>query len=133
MKLRIGLTFFILILFFSSYAQTEKLLNEMDEIHQNCLDKGENMFECANNFYKQMDSTLNVVYKTLKKQLNTIQFKKLKNDQLKWLMIRNIHFIKLDKDAEINELGREIGNVFTQNQKAYFVKERVQLLLKKIK
>lgn len=105
----------------------------MDEIHQNCLDKGENMFECANIFYKQMDSTLNVVYKLLKKQLDTTQFKKLKIDEVKWLSERNVNFRKFNKDAQTNELGLEIGSVFAENQKAYFVKDRVIFLLKKLK
>lgn len=133
MKVRLGLIFFILITFFSSYAQTEKQLNEMDDIHQNCLDKGENMFECANIFYKQMDSTLNVVYKLLKKQLDTTQFKKLKIDEVKWLSERNVNFRKFNKEAQTNELGLEIGSTFAQNQKAYFVKDRVLFLLKKLK
>ncbi len=137
MILKIGFVFFILVGFtFSSIGQIpkeqiKKELSSMNNIHQQCLDKGDDMLGCATVFYNQMDSMLNVVYRQFRAQLDTVKFKQLKKEQLQWLADRNKNFKQLDKEAGSNELGSDVGHIYSENQKAAFIYDRIIFLLEK--
>lgn len=62
---------------------TPQLLEQLDSLHQNCLDKGKNMWNCADAFNKQVDSLLNIVYREIKSTTTAEKFQTLKKEQLK--------------------------------------------------
>jgi uncharacterized protein YecT (DUF1311 family) len=111
--------------------QIEVQVNNMDSASQACDDKGISFIDCGNTFYEQMDSMLNLVYKHLKKQLDTATFIQLKQEQLTWLSKRNKYFKEVDSDREGKELGVDASVGFTLNRKASFVEDRILFILKK--
>ena len=113
--------------------QIEKQIDKLDAVHQECLDEGVNMPNCATIFYSQMDSILNVVYKRLKKQMDTAEFKELKRSQVAWLKKRDSQFKEFDLEAQQNELGVDVGTTLAFNKKSFVVIERVKYLLKSLK
>src|SRR5690606_30790237 len=85
----------IVFIFFclTSFSQTAKTIDILESKYQVCLDKGEFMLGCSEKFYFQMDSLLNVEYKKLRAKCDSIQKVNLKEDQVKWLAIRDKQFM----------------------------------------
>jgi uncharacterized protein YecT (DUF1311 family) len=134
LKLAFILSVFILITS-KVQAQTQTQLNSLNNKYQACLDKGINMLRCSNLYYNQMDSLLNVVYNRLRISMNPSEKTVLKNEQLKWLKTRDAYFKKVDKENGIG--GKEyVGTDFQMiaiDEKAQFVRERVEELMEKLK
>lgn len=129
------LVFALLILVFSGKIQAqpeqEKVLTQLEERYQDCLDNGTNMLSCAAKYYSQMDSMLNVVYKQSMNTLNPSQKTSLKADQEKWLLSRDKQFKKADlQSKKTNTIDAQM---IALDKKAGIVNERIRFLLKKYK
>lgn len=99
-------------------------IDALEKKNQECLDKGVNMLNCSQNYYIQMDSLLNVVYKRIKGELNTNSKEILRIKQLDWLKIRDAEFKKID--SKETGLGNGSDDLMSKTQeKANYVKERV--------
>jgi|TARA_R110002051_G_scaffold254217_4_gene313164 uncharacterized protein YecT (DUF1311 family) len=107
-----------------------KSLKELKTENQNCLDTGEFMYNCSLEFYKKSDSLLNLVYNNVRKQLNSDQKDKLKQEQLSWLKQR-------DKKFEIinnydTGLGNGLDDLMSKTQdKSKVVNKRTLFLIEK--
>ncbi|WP_310558579.1 hypothetical protein [Flavobacterium sp.] len=69
---------FYWLLFIGIQMQAQNCIPTIDALekkNQECLDKGVNMLNCSQNYYIQMDSLLNVVYKRIKGELNSHSLK----------------------------------------------------------
>ena len=94
------------------------------------------MLGCSERFYFQMDSLLNIQYKKLRSKCDSVQKINLKDDQIKWLAVRDKQF-KYNKQ-QVNKEAKESGYDGGQDEKmiltdknAMFVKDRVVELLNK--
>lgn len=94
------------------------------------------MLDCANKFYSQMDSLLNLQYKKLRAKCDSVQKVNLKDDQLRWLAVRDKQFRfnkqKVHKEAKDNgyDSGQDERMIVT-DKNVMFVKERVIELIAK--
>lgn len=119
---------------FSSFAQSsyESALEKIDSKHQDCLDLGENMIACSGEYYKALDSMLNVVYKAALKDLPNTEKADLRNEQREWLSNKNIKFREIEAAAK--EEGKDgDGNTDVVENKAGYVRERLDELIGKLK
>lgn len=130
-KLFFGLIF-ILFLSHYSYSQSLSVLNLLDNKHQKCLDKGNNMLLCTQKYYAQMDSLLNVAYKNYRTTLTDSQKQSLKTEQLNWLTSRDSYFRKINKELKTDQGSRD-AQMIAMDEKAQFIRERVVYFIKKLK
>jgi uncharacterized protein YecT (DUF1311 family) len=105
-----------------------KFLIQADSIHQQCLDKGDDMLACSQKYYSEMDSMLNVVYKNLVKDADSATKATLKKEELEWLRQRDKAFSDFDNE-QVSEISAYDNQTLSLNKKAEFVKERVVKLL----
>jgi uncharacterized protein YecT (DUF1311 family) len=130
--LSIAFTFFCL----TGFSQTLNTINSLESAYQKCLDKGQFMRGCSNTFYSQMDSLLNLQYRKLREKCDSVQKANLKDDQLRWLNIRDKQF-KFNKQQvykEAKENGYDGGQdeiMILTDKNTMFVKDRVIELIKK--
>lgn len=94
------------------------------------------MLGCANTFFSQMDSLLNAQYKKLRSNCDSVQKLNLKDDQLKWLDVREKQFkfnkYQVHKEAKENGYnGGQDETMILTDKNATFVKDRVIELIKK--
>jgi len=133
------LTIFLTILICISiigHAQTQTQLINLKKQHQSCLDKGLNMLSCSQQYYKQIDSVLNVAYNRIRKPMSQTEILAFKNEQIKWLQKRDAFFIKVDKEAAAESGPGPIGRDFlmiAMDEKADFVRKRIEELIKRTK
>ncbi|MGY5353557.1 lysozyme inhibitor LprI family protein [Wenyingzhuangia sp. IMCC45467] len=131
MKKIISIFAFIISLNVSSQDFNESL-KKLETENQKCLDKGKFMYECSLSFYKKSDSLLNIVYKQVREKMNSAEKDKLKNEQLKWLKIRNQKFENINNSD--TRLGNGLDNLMIKEQeKAVIVNERTKYLILKFK
>src|SRR4051812_23221934 len=76
----------------TEFSQTLATVDSLESQHQACLDKGEFMLGCSERFYFQMDCLLNIQYKKLRAKCDSVQKINLKDDQIKWLAVRDKQF-----------------------------------------
>lgn len=114
----------------TGFAQTNNVVDTLEDQYQACLDKGEGMLGCSDLFYRQMDSLLNLQYKKLRSMCDNVQKSNLKAQQLKWLSKRDKQFkqnqVETKKAAQ--ESGYDGGEIETMtliDKNAMFVKARV--------
>lgn len=117
-----------------SFSQKFKIVDSLESKYQACLDKGQAMLSCANTFYGQMDSLLNLQYQKLIRQMETVEGAKLKSEQRKWLAERDKQFVlfkqQVHKEAVDNGFdGGQDEQMILTERKAMFVKHRVIELL----
>ena len=126
---------FILLLLFglsslNLFSQTKKSLAIIEKKYQDKLDTGNDMYGSTIIYYNQMDSMLNVVYRTAKLKLNTNQASILKAQQLKWLKGRDNYFITVDKEKNESELNSKDDKMTKLLEKAAFINDRILAILK---
>jgi uncharacterized protein YecT (DUF1311 family) len=107
----------------------ESDLKKVETDYKLCLDEGAFMLGCSKEFYKDLDSCLNVVYKQLKEKLDASSKAALKKEQLGWLKTRDLKFQQIDRTNK--EEGQD-GKMFRQDEKAAFVRDRVLILIKRL-
>lgn len=133
MRMRIFFLFPFCFLFCSAAAQEPRVvLRNMEQQYQSCLDKGEGMAGCATRFYEEMDSMLNIAYRQLRHSMKATEKTKLQIEQRTWLVRRDAYFKKLDAVVQKKKDKKEYGTedlLITIDDKARFVKERVEVLL----
>ena len=59
------LLFFLFLISFYSYSQTNKTIQKLDTELQQCLDTQNNMLQCTQVYYTKIDDLLNVTYKKI--------------------------------------------------------------------
>ncbi|RZL44850.1 MAG: DUF1311 domain-containing protein [Pedobacter sp.] len=124
--------FFIISFSLSICSQSyikEADIKKLEVKYQACLDNGDYMLGCSNQFYVEMDSCLNVAYKQLRQTSDELVKAALKKEQLEWLKIRDRKFAYIDKT---NKDEGQDGEMFRRDEKANFVKERVLVLIRKL-
>ena len=104
----------------------KRTLNSLTIRYQSCLDKGEAMLLCSINYYRAMDSCLNVKYNELISAANNKNKKTLELDQRNW---QNLKTKKFDNIENQNKMQGKDGEMIRLNEKAIFIKERVLKLL----
>lgn len=117
-----------------TFSQKFKIVDSLESKYQSCLDKGQAMPGCANSFYGQMDSLLNLQYRKLISQMGTAEGARLKNEQRQWIAERDKHFVLLKqqvhKEAVDNGFaGGQDEQMILTERKASYVKHRVVELL----
>ena len=130
------LSLVLILLAFTTQSQTLAQLGSMSKKYQDCLDAGTNMLGCSQQYYKQMDSLLNVVYNKIRKPMNATDKLALKNEQLKWLQRRDTYFKKVDRQSAVDSGSGPIGQDFLMialDEKASLVRKRVEELMKRRK
>ncbi|QSW89433.1 MULTISPECIES: lysozyme inhibitor LprI family protein [Flavobacterium] len=126
----------VLLVFISlkSNSQTLETIYKLKSKYQKCLDKGNNMRNCALEYYNQSDSLLNVSYKNLKAKMSSKEQSKLKKEQLAWLKKRDQFFQKVyaDTKKEGNFIeGTQDFDMIIYDEQAKFVFGRVKELIQK--
>lgn len=126
----------VLLIFISlkSNSQTLETIYKLKSKYQKCLDKGNNMRNCALEYYNQSDSLLNVSYKNLKAKMSSKEQSKLKKEQLAWLKKRDQFFQKVyaDTKKEGNFIeGTQDFDMIIYDEQAKFVFGRVKELIQK--
>jgi uncharacterized protein YecT (DUF1311 family) len=121
----------------SGFSQTTKTIEGLESQYQVCLDKGKSMLGCSEKFYFQMDSLLNVQYKKLRAKCDSIQKINLKDDQIKWLAVRDKQFKYNRQQAhkaakESGDDGGQDETMILTDKNAMFVKDRVVELVNKL-
>lgn len=126
-----------LLLIIIAKSQTQYTLDSLKKVNQACLDSGIGMTGCAGNYYQQMDSLLNVVYKKLYARSNSSAKLELKKEQLQWLKERDRSFKKISdenkKEAQKDEMLRHFNTMFNLQEEADFVQKQVAVLIKRLK
>lgn len=130
---KLFVSLFFLCVFTTTNAQSS--LENVELKYQTCLDNGINMLGCSQKYYAEMDSLLNVLYKTLSKQLSASDFSTLKSKQRTWITKRDAYFSQINKRTSIEGLTGQDLLMLKNDRKALFVKQRVnefyELLKKK--
>lgn len=113
-----------------AHSQKIKTIDSLENKYYSCLDMGQNMLGCANTFYAQMDSLLNLKYKKLLSKMGTAEGSRLKNEQREWLKERDKQFAsfkeQVNKEAVKHEFdGGQDEQMILAERKALFVKQRV--------
>ena len=125
------LYYFILLLSLNIYSQDfEKDLETIKTENQKCLDTGKFMYSCSVKFYQKSDSLLNVVYKHIRKDINSLEKENLKKEQLIWIKQRDKKFKKITN--EDTGLGNGYDDLMVKNhERAKVVNERTRYLISK--
>ena len=113
------------------FSQSLNNLNKIDTDAQYCADTTQDVVACENLHYNQMDNMLNLVFKKLKNISKAGDFKKIKNDQIKWLSIRDKRFKKIESENDCNA-ALDICQALLISKKTWVVHQRVEVLIKKI-
>jgi len=120
---------------FTCNSQTLKTIEKIETAHQECLDSGENMNGCSEEYFAKADELLNTIYKKLKQKLSANEQSILKSEQLKWIKKRDKYFQKVyldtKREGEFGE-GSSGFNMIVTDLQAKFVMDRVKTLMKKL-
>jgi uncharacterized protein YecT (DUF1311 family) len=120
---------------FTGNSQTLKTIEDIETAHQECLDRGENMNGCSEEYYAKADNLLNTTYKKVKLKLSASEQSILKAEQLKWIKKRDKYFQKVyldtKREGEFGE-GSSGFNMIVTDLQAKFVMDRVKILMKRL-
>jgi len=120
------LTFLLTLNLFSQNFKTS--LNKLKTENQNCLDTGDFMYNCSVNFYSKSDSLLNVVYNSIRKNINQNEKNNLRIQQIQWLKQRDIKFKQITNQD--TGLGNGLDDLMAKNQfRSKIVNERTSFLI----
>ena len=109
-----------------------RYVNAMETACRKCVGAGgNNIINCENTFYTQMDSILNVSYLALKKKMSRGDFDILKMNQRVWLKERDNYFKQQESEIGKSGAGLEADKAQAIHQEALFVKDRVMYMLKR--
>jgi len=111
-------------------AQLHKTIDSLQAIEQSCLDSGINMNNCLYNFRHQMDSILNVVYNSIRSNLNSTQKEKLKNEEVAWLKKRKDNYHESYIESTSIDIRGAAGMMACKSD-ANFIIDRIYSIIKK--
>lgn len=128
------LLFLSLMVGVKTYAQTRRsVVDSLERTYQLCLAQSRYTYGCALEYYQQMDSMLDIVYRRLYTSLDTSRRRNLKVEQGLWLEKKESYFKLLDARVE-KFRGKTLAGLddqaITTDQKAAYIKERVTALIK---
>ncbi len=128
------LLFLSLLMGIQTFAQTKRtVIDSLERNYQRCLSKSQYMYGCALEYYQQMDSMLDIVYRQLYTSLDTSRRRNLKVEQVLWQERRASYFKLLDTRVEkvrAKTLAGLDDQAIATDQKAAYIKERVTALIK---
>jgi uncharacterized protein YecT (DUF1311 family) len=115
------------------FAQTSKsAVDSLEKRYQLCLAEGKSHYNCALQYYIQMDSLLNAVYRQLYDNLDYNRRATLQISQTQWEEKKQTYFkdidIRVEKKRPQTLDGLDDDMIVTDN-KAAFLKTRVMELL----
>ncbi|KAA5537423.1 DUF1311 domain-containing protein [Taibaiella lutea] len=129
------IVFAIVILFSALQAKSQSnyssALSGFENEYQNCLDKGDNMLGCSQQYYQQLDGLLQSVLKDLKTSMKVSQRTTFRNEQTAWTQKKEAYFRQLPKSVkEDNEdlSGADLQMVIL-DKKSEFLIERINELI----
>lgn len=128
------LLFLSLMVGVKTYAQTRRsVVDSLESTYQLCLAQSRYTYGCALEYYHQMDSMLDIVYRRLYTSLDTSRRSNLKVEQGLWVEKKESYFKLLDARVE-KFRGKTLAGLddqaITTDQKAAYIKERVTALIK---
>jgi uncharacterized protein YecT (DUF1311 family) len=117
------------------FAQTSKsAVDSLEKRYQQCLSEGKSNFNCALQYYTQMDSLLHSVYTELYDNLDTNRKQTLQISQQQWEEKKETYFkdidLRVEKKRPLTLSGLDDDMIVTDN-KAAFLRTRVVELLGK--
>ncbi|ACU58204.1 lysozyme inhibitor LprI family protein [Chitinophaga pinensis] len=117
------------------FAQTSKTaVDSLEKRYQQCLSEGKSNFNCALQYYTQMDSLLHSVYTELYDNLDNNRRQTLQISQQQWEEKRETYFkdidVRVEKKRPLTLSGLDDDMIVTDN-KAAFLKTRIVELLGK--
>ena len=115
------------------FSQVSKTTVDSLELrYEHCLGEGNNVYNCALQYYSQMDSLLNTVYRQLYSKLDNNRRESLQVSQQRWVEKKEAYFRNIeeraDKKRPLTLPGLNDDMIVTDN-KAEFLKNRVVELL----
>ena len=118
------------------FSQVSKTTVDSLELrYQHCLGDGNNVYNCALQYYTQMDSLLNTVYRQLYSKLDNNRRESLQVSQQVWVERKEAYFrnieIRAEKKRPLTLPGLNDDMIVTDN-KAEYLKVRVIELLENI-
>lgn len=118
-----------------SHAQSayEATLGKIDAQHQDCLDNSEDMNACSDRYFKSIDSMLNVVYRAALNDSPAAEKTTLRNEQRDWLTGRNTKFREIEAEARKKDGQGSMEQNMIIEDKAAYIRERVDELIGKAK
>ncbi len=117
------------------FAQTSKsAVDSLEKRYQQCLSEGKSNFNCALQYYTQMDSLLHSVYTELYDNLDNNRRQTLQISQQQWEEKKETYFkdidLRVEKKRPLTLSGLDDDMIVTDN-KAAFLRTRVVELLGK--
>lgn len=117
------------------FAQTSKsAVDSLEKRYQQCLSEGKSNFNCALQYYTQMDSLLHSVYTELYDNLDNNRKQTLQISQQQWEEKKETYFrdidVRVEKKRPLTLSGLDDDMIVTDN-KAAFLRTRVVELLGK--
>lgn len=115
------------------FAQTSKsAVDSLEKRYQHCLAEGKSQYNCALQYYSQMDSLLNMVYRQLYDNLDNNRRATLQISQAQWEEKKQTYFkdidLRVEKKRPQTLAGLDDDMIVTDN-KATFLKTRIIELL----
>lgn len=119
----------------SVFAQTSKSdVAMLEKRYQECLAEGKSHYNCALQYYTQMDSLLTSVYRQLYDNLDTNRRQTLQISQQQWEEKKDTYFkdidVRVEKKRPLTLSGLDDDMIVTDN-KAAFIRTRVIELIGK--
>ena len=119
------------------FSQVSKTTVDSLELrYQQCLGEGNNIHNCALQYYTQMDSLVNTVYRQLYSKLDNNRRESLQVSQQVWVERKDAYFrnieIRAEKKRRLTLPGLNDDMIVTDN-KAEYLKSRVIELLTNIR
>jgi len=115
------------------FAQTSKsAVDSLEKQYVRCLSEGKSNYNCALQYYSEMDSLLKTVYRELYDKVDNNRRQTLQISQSQWEEKRQVYFREIDLRVEKKRpqtlAGLDDDMIVTDN-KATFLKTRVIELL----
>ncbi|HVI46061.1 MAG TPA: hypothetical protein VM802_14390 [Chitinophaga sp.] len=123
-----------LLISISAHSQSRATaLDTLEMRYQQCLTSNHNMYNCALNYYKQLDSLLYNTLQYIYSHIDTNKQYQLQTDQGAWEARKEEYFKKIDERVEKLHKSTLAGlndDMISTDNKAAFLKDRLSLLFK---
>lgn len=110
--------------------KVEAIVNRIDVRCMECCDGGTDVAYCEDIRNIKLDSVLNVVYKELKKEMDSASFGKIKIEQREWLKKRNANNKSNASKVNKDDVAERASVVMEDSN---FIEQRLVYLSKKLK
>ena len=115
------------------FGQASKTtVDSLEKRYQQCLSEGNSPYNCALQYYEQMDSLLNKVYRQLYSNLDNNHRESLQVSQQQWTEKKEAYFKDIDLRAErkrpLTLAGLDDDMIVTDNKAAYLKNRVIELL-----